>query len=160
MHRTWKYALLPLTLAAALLACPGAEDEEKSTLEVTVAQAQLNGEGQGTTVYVTALDEKGQAGTGTVTLTVKVGDLSAAGGLEARLELQDGKASTSYTCTSKPDLLCKGSVRIQAEWAGVKDSVTVLFPTPDGGSSGDGGTPTDGGTDAGTPRDGGTDAGP
>ncbi|ATB28170.1 hypothetical protein [Melittangium boletus] len=151
MHPNWKFAVLPLMLGAALLACAGSDDE-KGSLEVTVSQTRLNGEGQSTDLYITAIDETGKAGTGTVTLTTKTGDLSAAGGLEAKVDLQEGKASTSYSCTRAPGNAdagvpakeCKGTVSIRAEWNGVKDSVGVTFPKLDAGTPGG-----DGGTDAG-----------
>jgi hypothetical protein len=146
MYRNWKLASIPVVLGIALAACLGPEELEQGTLKVTTSIKRLDGEGQTTHVYITAVDENGQAGTGTVTLAAKAGAL-AGSSTEVALPLEGGKASTTYTCdrASAPDAGCKGTIRIQGTWNEVVSSTSVIISPPDAG------TPevTDGGTDAG-----------
>ncbi|WP_434382953.1 hypothetical protein [Melittangium boletus] len=161
MHRHWKFLGLPLLLGAALFAC-SAEDEPTGSLEVTLGVIWLDGQGEGTTLYVTALDAEGKPGTGSVKLIAERGVLADAGA-EAEVTLQGGKASVSYACTSTPEKRCENTARIRAEWNGVKDSVLVNFPAaeaPEDAGTGDGGTRPDAGAgDGGTRPDAGTDGG-
>jgi hypothetical protein len=148
MYRNWKLASIPVVLGIALAACPGPEELEPGTLKVTTSTRRLDGEGQSTNVYITAVDENGQAGTGTVTLSAKAGSLAGAGP-DIDLPLEGGKASTSYTCVRTsivPDPSgCRGSVRIQGTWNDVIGSTSVIISLPDAGTP----SGTDGGTDAG-----------
>jgi hypothetical protein len=147
MHRNWKLASIPVLLGLALAACPGPEELEPGTLKVTTSTKRLDGQGQSTNVYITAVDENGQAGTGTVTLSARAGSLSG-GGPDIDLPLEGGKASTTYTCNRATTAGCSGSVRLQGTWNDVIGSTSIIISPADAG--------TTGGTDAGT---GGMDAG-
>jgi hypothetical protein len=144
MYRNWKLASIPVMLGIALAACPGPEELEPGTLKLTTSTKRLDGLGQSTDVYITAVDENGQAGTGTVTLSAKAGSLAGAGP-DVDLPLEGGKASTSYTCHRATTAGCSGSVRIQGTWNAVVGSTSVIINPPDAGTTGG----TDGGTDAG-----------
>ncbi|HEX8437038.1 hypothetical protein [Archangium sp.] len=146
MYRNWKLASIPVVLGLALAACPGPEELPIGTLKVTTSTKRLDGEGQSTDVYITAVDENGQAGTGTVTVSAKAGSL-AGSGQELDLPLEGGKVSTTYTCIRLPavDSGCKGSIRIQGTWNDVVGSTSVIISPPDAGTP----SGTDAGTDAG-----------
>jgi hypothetical protein len=144
MYRNWKLASIPVVLGIALAACLGPEELEPGTLKVTTSIKRLDGQGQTTNVFITAVDEKGQAGTGTVTLSAKAGSL-AGGGPDIDLPLEEGKASTTYTCSRTTTAGCSGSVRLQGTWNAVIGSTSVIISPPDAGTTGG----TDGGTDAG-----------
>lgn len=140
MYRHWKFASIPVVLALALAACLGPEEQAPGTLKLTTSIRRLNAEGQSTTVYITAVDENGQAGNGTVTLSARVGSL-AGGGPELDLPLESGKASTTYACIRATTAGCLGSISIRGTWNDVTGSTSVVLLASDAGTSG--------GTDAG-----------
>jgi hypothetical protein len=143
MHRYWRIAVLPVVLGLALAACAGPEDVVPGTLKVTTSTKKLDGFSQTTDVWITVLDNEGQAGTGTVSLKAKAGGFAGTGLPEVALPLQAGEAHTVYGCdrTAKVDSGCVGTVSIKATWNEVLGSTSVSILPADAGTSG--------GTDAG-----------
>jgi hypothetical protein len=142
MHRYWRIAVLPVVLGLGLAACPGPEEVAPGTLKVTTSAKKLDGLSQTTDVWITVVDNEGQAGTGTVSLKAKAGSFGGFGP-EVALPLEAGEAHTVYGCDRRAmaDSGCSGSISLKATWNEVLGSASVSILAADAG--------TGGGTDAG-----------
>ena len=139
MHRYWRIAVLAVLLGLGFAACAGPEDVVPGTLKVTTSTKKLDGFSQTTDVWITVVDNEGQAGTGTVSLKARAGSFAGTGLPEVALPLEAGEAHTLYGCdrTARVDSGCSGSVSLKATWNEVLGSTSVSI------------LPADAGTDAG-----------
>ncbi len=135
MYRHWRIAVLPVVLGLGLAACPGPEEVAPGTLKVTTSTKKLDGFGQTTDVWITVVDNEGQAGTGTVSLKAKAGSFAGTGLPEVALPLEAGEAHTLYGCdrTAKVDSGCSGTISLKASWNEVLGSTSVSILPPDAG---------------------------
>jgi hypothetical protein len=123
------------------------------TLEIVVSPRSIRNDGQVSKVTLSALDEMGKAGAGSVRIRSTAGNLTEA----QTLTIADGTATTDFSCNVANDMGCRGTVRLSAEWvAGMRlvettGSVTVTLPVVDAGA--------DAGSDAGSPDGGPGDGG-
>ncbi|ADO74346.1 hypothetical protein [Stigmatella aurantiaca] len=160
MQRSIFTASACLVLALAIgVACGGDEGggkTPKDDLSLKASPTRISDQGESSTLTVTAESADGAPGTGEVVITTPAG-LLANGFKEETLSLENGQATTTFTCAKASDAKCTGAVRIAAEWKDATASVTVTVGSTDGGTDGGSDGGTDGGSDGGT--DGGSDGG-
>ncbi|WP_224364295.1 Ig-like domain-containing protein [Hyalangium versicolor] len=139
----WRLGAALAVALGIVAACGGGDKptEEEPELLLSATPRQINDRGQAAQLTITATNADGSAGTGDVTVVTPAGALGNSD-TEEKLNLANGKATTSFTCDKTADAKCAGSVRIEATWGSTTGTVTV---TVSSGSTGDGGTP-DGGT--------------
>ena len=143
------------TAFVASLACQPQSTSTGPSLSITANPRTIPNTSAGSSaISVTAGDAKGNAGTGSVVLTVPSGSLGTSGTSQT-LTLANGIATTTYSCDVARDATCIGTSKlITASWNGTSASASVLLALPDAGSSNDGGS-----SDAGGNSDAGSDAG-
>ena len=147
----WRLCVALAVAVGIIAACNGGGEtpDPEAELFLTATPRQINDQGQASQLAITATNEDGTKGTGTVTLKVAAGALGNSAA-EETVTLADGKAAASFTCNKSADAKCTGNVRIEATWNSVTGSTTVQVGSGTGGT--DGGTnnpPTDGGTGTG-----------
>lgn len=136
MHRRSPWTWL-LTAALAWAACGPAGEAE---LVITADPRNIASNGlESSLITVTARDENGLVGKGTVRITSVNGSLK--GGVDVELDAY-GKATAVFTCDKALDADCTGDVRVVAEWAraGKQAVSSSLRVGIDGAGTGTGGS--------------------
>ncbi len=135
--------LAGLSVAGALVAC--GPPVGTADLSMRFNPGAIDDQGQQAEVLVQAVNEAGQPGSGSVTISAAAGNLKASA---ATVTLDsNGEGSAIFTCAAAADPNCKGQVKVTVDWAQTKGTVTAtkniqVGPVLSG---------TDGGSDAGTP---------
>ncbi len=139
-NRVWGVVAAAVTLS--VMACTPAPSGSASVF-VSAKPNKIDNAGEESTITVTATDEAGKPGSGSVKVISTAGSLTTAVTLPLDVA---GTASTSFSCELTADSNCSGVVRVTAEWTAPKSglisgtsNVTVTGPTA-----------IDSGTDAGT----------
>jgi hypothetical protein len=103
-----------------------------ASLSLTARPNAIDDRGQLTTLIATAVDARGEPGTGAVRFTSVGGSLSQ----PETITLVGGTAETPFSCDRAKDLRCKEKVRVVAEWNhlraeyGAETRVMVGSPPP------------------------------
>jgi|JI10StandDraft_1071094.scaffolds.fasta_scaffold10764_4 hypothetical protein len=151
----WKLWLVSACVAMVGLSCgPQMVDP---VLELTATPRSIRSDGQKSVLSITATDNVGKPGTGSVRVRSTIGSLREA----ATVQLANGVGEIDFTCSVATDTECRGSARISAEWTSnmklVETSASVSITTVVADAGSDGGA--DAGVDAGSPADAGADGG-
>lgn len=126
-----------LSSAVLLAGVTGCAQPPNATPQLLAAATvpRLLNYGQSAYVHVSATNEVGSPGSGTVTVTAAAGAFQ--GGVRtATIELVQGQGDAVFTCDVGHDPACVGSVHFDAQW----DKVTAQFDLPLGPPPSDGGT--------------------
>ncbi len=151
---TQKLWLVSAGVAMVAWSCGGATVEP--TLEMTVNPRSIRTDGQTATLTITATDSQGRIGTGSVRVQSTVGSLKE----RETVDLANGRAQVSFSCSVATDPECGTTARLTAEWTTnskryeATASIALTPGIPDAGVP-DAGRPVDAGFDAGIPDDGG-----
>ncbi len=153
MSRSVKLAALAAFSAAAFWACSGGSTSN-AALSISAAPSTIDDKGEASVITVSASDETGKPGTGSVKITSSAGSLKGDGqtvSFDAK-----GQATAMFTCAAAGDAKCSGAVKISADWARSGAAAVSTFRNIIVLGSGGGGG-SDGGLDAGGggPGDGG-----
>lgn len=152
----WRLGAALVVALGIVAACGGGDKPtpQEPDLLLTANPRQINSSGQASQIEISGTNSDGTAGTGPVTLKAVAGALGNSSS-EETVTLENGKATTSFTCDKAADSKCVGNVRIDGTWGDATASVTLTVgsgsttdggtdggvnPPPDGGSTGDGGT--------------------
>jgi len=117
--RTWT---LGLTLLGALAGCAQGEPE----LTASTDKRTIDGTSERAVLTLRASDALGNAGAGTVTLSVGAGAFVDG----SEVALVDGVARATFRCDPTEDPACNGDVRIGATWKQLPASVVVRVGGP------------------------------
>ncbi|MBX5481555.1 MAG: hypothetical protein IRZ16_06905 [Myxococcaceae bacterium] len=140
--------VLAVAVVAAGFACGGDNTQKGPSLTLRTSTRVLSDD-EAATLTVTAVDENGQPGTGTVTLSAPAGSFDG-GPTSISLDLTNGSATTTWACPAGTEG-CTGTLRISADWNGIPAATSITV----GGRDVTDASVPDGGTDGGT-SDGGT----
>ena len=128
-------------LGAVLFACGPAKKEPE--LYVTFRPSSIDNKGAKSVVTVSATNDEGKPGAGTVMVKSEAGSLKA--GQELTLDAE-GLATVDFTCKILEDPACNGRIEVTATWsykskdytasAKIQVGIIVVPPPQDGGSDG------------------------
>jgi hypothetical protein len=106
-------------VAVAISNCSSTPDQIP-TLVATPTPSGINNHGQVSTISVSATDEKGNPGEGTVVFTSMAGNLT----MPQSVMLAGGYAEVRFSCPSS-DMNCQGCIDIKATWTTTKKNQVV-----------------------------------
>lgn len=111
-------------LLGALLGC-----QPQGTADFTFSsdKATFDGRTERAVVTVSAVDERGQPGTGVVLLTTAVGSFVEG----SQLALVSGQASATFRCNPSEEPACAGQVRLGASWRGEARALSLRVTPAD-----------------------------
>lgn len=124
--------LLALSLLATATGCPEDKQANQASVIVKVDPKELLSDGSEAEVTITAYNADRSSGEGVVTVSAAAGLIDGEDG-EVELTLEDGKATTTFSCDIELDADCVGKVRITAVWNGVTGRTSAELPEGDGG---------------------------
>lgn len=111
----------------ALVATAGCSPPVEPELSLSTAQSTFDGRTQRAIIDFEATDERGAAGSGTVSVFAPIGELVEG----ATVTLVDGRGSVTFRCDPFEDAACSGPVRLGASWRGLERSLIVRVTPSD-----------------------------